>query len=121
MIDTRYIYIGRTTSNKRLVKIGIAANPRKRWQQINSSIKGSTEYPVAYFRVLNAKKLETALHRKYKLKQRRYKGSGATEWFALGFFARLWLYIIIAAHGMLMVLLIVAGVFSILLTLIVLI
>jgi len=36
-------------------------------------------------------------------------------------FARLWLYVIIAAHGMLMILLIVAGVFSLLLTLIVLI
>jgi hypothetical protein len=121
MIDTRYIYIGRTTSNKRLVKIGVATNPRKRWQQINRSISGSTEYPVAYFRVLNAQKLETALHRKYKLNRRKYKGSGATEWFALGFFARLWLYVIVAAHGMLMVVLILAGVFSLLLTLIVLI
>jgi hypothetical protein len=121
MIDTRYIYIGRTTRNRSLVKIGIAKNVQHRWTDIDRSIPGSTEYPVAYFRVLNAQKLETALHRKYKLNQRRYKGSGATEWFALGFFARLWLYVIIAAHGMLMALLIVAGVFSLLLTLILLI
>ncbi len=119
MIDTRYIYIGRTTSNNRLVKIGIATNPRKRWQQINRSIPGSTEYPIAYFKVLNAQKLETALHRKYKLNRRKYKGSGATEWFALGFFSRLWLYLIIAAHGLLLLLLIVAVVFSLLITIIV--
>ena len=121
MLDLRYIYIGRTTRNRRLVKIGIASNPRTRWQQIDNSIKGSREYPVAYFRVLNAKSLETALHRKYKLNRRKYKGSGATEWFALGFFARLWLYLIIAAHGLLLIVLIVAGVFSLLLTLIIMI
>lgn len=121
MLDTRYIYIGRTSRNRNLVKIGIAANVQHRWTDIDRSIPGSTEYPVAYFRVLNAKKLETALHRKYKLKRRKYKGSGATEWFSLGFFSRLWLYVIIAAHGVLMILLIVTGVFSLLLTLIVLI
>jgi len=120
MLDLRYIYIGRTTGDRRLVKIGIAKNVQHRWTDIDRSIPGSTEYPVAYFKVLNAQKLETALHRKYRLKQRRYKGSGATEWFALGFFSRLWLYLIIAAHGLLLFVLIVVVVFSLLITIIVL-
>lgn len=121
MLDLRYIYVGRTTRNRKLVKIGIAKDVQHRWTDIDRSIPGSTEYPVAYFRVLNARSLETALHRKYKLNRRKYKGSGATEWFALGFFSRLWLYLIIAAHGLLLLLLIVAVIFSLLLTIIVII
>ena len=121
MLDLRYIYIGRTTGNRRLVKIGIAKNVQHRWTDIDRSIKGSTEYPVAYFRVMNASGLETALHRKYSTNKKEYKGSGRTEWFALGFFARVWLYVTIAAHGLLLIVLIVAVVFSLLITIIVMI
>ena len=121
MIDTRYIYIGRTTANRRLVKIGIATNPKKRWRQIDNSVMGSKEYLVAYFRVLHARNLETALHRKYSTRRRKFRGSGASEWFSLGLFSRVWLYLIVAAHGMLLIGLIMIGVFSFLLTLIILI
>jgi len=117
-MDLRYIYIGRTTRNRSLVKIGIAANPRKRWQQIDNSIKGSKEYPVAFFRVLNARQLERQLHSKYANKRKGYKGSGKTEWFALGFFARIWLWLIIAAHGLILIVLAVVLMLSVLVSVI---
>lgn len=117
-IDLRYIYIGKTTANKRLVKIGIAKDVKSRWRCTDRSIKGSKEYPVVYFKVINARSLETMLHRKYKHKQKDHKGSGATEWFELGFLDRLWLFFIVAARGFLLMLTILMILFSLLLTLI---
>lgn len=103
MIDTRYIYIGRTSTNRRLVKIGISKDVQRRWRTIDRSIIGSKEQPIACFRVINARWLETQLKRKYAHRRKQYKGSGKSEWYNLGLLARLWLYCTIAAHGALFV------------------
>jgi hypothetical protein len=116
MLDIRYIYIGTTTADSRLVKIGIAKDVHARWRDIDNSIEKSTERPVAYFKVLNARWLETQLHRKYRYKNKPFKGSGRSEWFALGFFARLWLYVILSVHGIFFTLACVALLASVLIT-----
>lgn len=99
MLDIRYIYIGKTTADKRLVKIGIATDVHARWRDIDKSIAKSKEKPIAYFKVLNASKLEVRLHRRFKSKRVDFKGSGKTEWFALSLLERLSLYFITAIHG----------------------
>jgi len=117
MLDVRYIYLGRTTANRRLVKIGISKDVEARWRSIDNSVKGSKEYPIASFRVLNAAWLETQLHRKYARRRKHFRGSGGSEWFALGFFARMWLYFTIVAHGIIFFLTAAAVAFSVLITL----
>ena len=101
MLDTRYIYLGKTTANPRLIKIGLAKDVQDRWAYIDRSVKGSMEYPIVFFRVINAASLEHRLKQKYRNRRKQFKGSGKTEWFELGFFARLWLLLIVAAHGVL--------------------
>jgi hypothetical protein len=117
MLDVRYIYLGRTTANSRLVKIGITKDVEARWQNIDRSVQGSKEYPIASFRVLNAAWLETQLKRKYARRRKPFKGSGKSEWFSLGVFARMWLYFTIAAHGIIFFFTTLAVAFCVIITL----
>jgi hypothetical protein len=101
LLDTRYLYLGKTTADRNLVKIGIAKDVDTRWQQIDRSVSGSEERCILCFPVANAAWLETQLHRKYAHRRKTFKGSGKTEWFDLPLLARIWLVLTVAAHGLL--------------------
>lgn len=99
MLDIRYIYICKAKAGRRLTKIGIAKDVKSRVAAINRSIKGKRVQAIAYFKVLNASRLESFLHRRFSKKRVLFRGSGKTEWFALSFPERILLYAIIAIHG----------------------
>jgi len=119
MLDIRYIYIGGTTADSRLIKIGIAKDVHSRWRDIDNSVQGSKEQPIAFFKVLNARWLETQLHRKYRGNSKPFKGSGRSEWFSLNIFQRMWLFVILAVHGVFFALACISLLFSVLITLII--
>lgn len=81
-MDYRYIYLG--TSSARLVKIGIATNVPRRWNDIDRSTPGSLERPTFAMRVYFAQKWEQVLHRLFWPWSRQHRGSGRTEWFRFG-------------------------------------
>lgn len=101
LLDTRKIYLGKTTHDHRMVKIGLAKDVEGRWQSIDRTIKGSREKAILSFPVLNASWLERQLHRKYAKQRVTFKGSGKTEWFRLRLHQRLWLVLTLTAHGIL--------------------
>lgn len=81
----RSIYIGKTNARqyRGCLKIGIATDTDKRWNDIDRSVKGSKEWPVMSGIVIGAKRSEKRLHRKYAKYRVRFKGSGKTEWFKM--------------------------------------
>lgn len=81
-MDYRFIYLG--TSSARLVKIGIATNVPRRWNDIDNSTPGTRERPTFSMRVYFARKWEQVLHRLFRPWSRRHQGSGYTEWFRFG-------------------------------------
>lgn len=81
--DYRSVYLGKTTENKNITKIGIARSTKDRWKQINDSITDGRQYPIFAVKVFFAEKTETKLHQKYRHKHTPYKGSGGTEWYKL--------------------------------------
>lgn len=86
-LDYRYIYL---LKSKKVYKIGISNNVKRRLEEINRTLKRSgkpTAKVVAACKVLRAANKEKALHLK-NIESRLfyYRGDGGSEWFALGFF-----------------------------------
>ena len=83
-IDYRHIYLG-TSSRRGLVKIGIATDVPRRWNDIDRSTPGSEERPTFAMPVIWAEFWERrVLHRLFSPWAYRHRGSGKTEWFRFG-------------------------------------
>ncbi len=86
-MDFRYVYLIRT-SRRKIIKIGITNDIGKRAKNIDRSIKGSRERVAFCVQTFFARSIESMFHRRYKSKRTKWKGSGKTEWFKLGFLER---------------------------------
>lgn len=87
----RYLYIGKTDAPKyrHAIKIGISKDTDGRWNDIDRSVEGSREWPIFSGRVLNTKKAEKWLHKRYDRYRIKFKGSGKTEWFKMPLYYRI--------------------------------
>ena len=82
---TRYVYLMQRTGGrgrKKIIKIGIAKNPKSRLKQINRSVKGKIILLDA-FKVLEASKVEKELHQLFKKQNHKLTGAGGSEFFRL--------------------------------------
>ena len=109
----RNLYIGKTTAKnyRTCIKIGIAYDPEKRWNDIDKSADGSEEWPIFSGPVLFAAKLEKVLHRRYKAHRVDFRGSGKTEWFRMSVLKRVEAVLIVVGLVLLTYAGLVAGVF----------
>ena len=79
-LDYRKVYILGNTYYLFRYKIGIAKNMKNRERQIEETLKGDT-YEIFSIRLIYAEKVETFLHRIYRLQRTKLRGSGKTDWF----------------------------------------
>ena len=84
LFDYRFVYL---LKKGRLTKIGISTNVERRQREIKRS--GTATKLITARRLFFAQRIETRLHRKYKQKRRRIKGSGGTEYFYLNLIEKL--------------------------------
>lgn len=83
--DFRYIYMGKTSANRRYRKFGLSGNVPVRWQHIDRSRVTTREWWTCYYRVLFAERFEQWLLNRYRDRKVYLSGSGGTEWRDLGF------------------------------------
>lgn len=79
----RRIYLGRSSAG--LIKIGIARDVPRRWNDIDRSTPGTRERPTFHLPVIGARALEKTLHALFYPFRYRHRGSGKTEWFRFPF------------------------------------
>ncbi len=94
----RYIYAIKERWTRK-VKIGITHDIGKRKRDISDSLDEKLKI-ICASKIPNADKVEKWLHRRYKHRRFKYRGSGRTEWFKLSAFQRLELRLIIWGLGL---------------------